>query len=275
MVLLIASLILRLWLGNLEDWWTEAWPVIFYATNYKVLLDGWSSLGHFGHLWSLAVEEHFYLVWPIFLLLLPIRRRERAIAALIAILGLWRLWLLAVSPDWNRVYLGSDTNAFALLIGGLLACKPFPQLPKIASWGALLFLFGLSSMTVDTMASALLSVAGVVACAVLVHTGSGGWRPMELRGLRWLGLISYELYLWQGLTFGWPVHWAWQVAGALGLGWFTWNFIGKRFLQNPPAHPESAPQGSTFGSLATNPRSDLAGLRMGPAGPTASSNAKS
>jgi peptidoglycan/LPS O-acetylase OafA/YrhL len=129
-------------------------------------------------------------------------------------------------------------------------------------------------MSVDTMASAVLSVAGVLACAVLVHTGSGGWRPMELRGLRWLGLISYELYLWQGMTFGWRVHWVWQVAGAVGLGWFTWNFIGKRFLQNPSAAYKAAPQATTSVSVTTDARSDVAGLRVASAGQTAPSNAE-
>ena len=273
-VLLTSSLIVRLWSGNIQSWWSEAWPVIFYATNYKVLGAGWSSMGQFGHLWSLAVEEHFYLVWPLVLLWLPRHWRERAIVVSVAFLGLWRVWLLAVSPDWNRVYLGSDTNAFALLIGGLLACKRFPQLPKIASWGALLFLLALSSMTVGTLASALLSGAGVLACAALVHTSSLGWRPMEPRVLRWLGLISYELYLWQGLTFGWRVHWVLQVAGALGLGWFSWNFIGKRFLQNRFARHEAAPQGTTSVSVTSDTRTEVPGLRVASPGQTASSNAE-
>jgi peptidoglycan/LPS O-acetylase OafA/YrhL len=260
-VVLATSLFLRLWLEDFQGWWAQAWPVIFYATNYKVMLDGWSSMGHFAHLWSLAVEEHFYLVWPVLLLVLPRKWRERAIVVLVAALGFWRLWLLAVSPDWNRVYLGSDTNAFALLIGGLLACKRFPQLSKIWSWASLLFLIGLSSVTESTMASALLSGAGVLACAALVHTGSLGWRPMELRGLRWLGLISYELYLWQGLTFELPAHWLLQVAAAIGLGWLTWNFIGRRFLQGSSRRNESiASEGTSAVSPSRNSPGRLVGL---------------
>jgi peptidoglycan/LPS O-acetylase OafA/YrhL len=260
-VLLGASLILRIWGGDLERWWSEVWPVVVYATNYKIMVDGWASMGQFAHLWSLAVEEHFYLVWPLFLLWLPRRWREGTIMVLVAGLGLWRLWLLSASPDWNRVYLGSDTNAFALLIGGLLACKRFPRLPKIASWASLVFLMVLSSMTEGTMASALLSGAGILACAALVHAGSWGWRPMEVTALRWLGLISYELYLWQGLTFGLHVHWLLQTAATVGLGWLTWNFIGRRFLEKRPgsrvesmAEREGAP-GQTAGQLlpATNP----------------------
>jgi peptidoglycan/LPS O-acetylase OafA/YrhL len=272
-VLLISGLIIRLWMGNLENWWSEAWPVILYATNYKVMVDGWASMGQFGHLWSLAVEEHFYLVWPLVLLWIPRRWRERIIVVLVAVIGLWRLRLLVVSPDWNRVYLGSDTNAFALLIGGLLACKQFPQLPKIVSWGSLLGLIGLSSLTEGTMASALLSGAGVLACAALVHTGSWGWRPMELRGLRWLGLISYELYLWQGLTFGLRAHWLLQVGAAVGLGWFTWNFIGRRFLENRPRVDISlADQATTAESGLRNAGGGEAGLRMAATSPTTPSS---
>jgi peptidoglycan/LPS O-acetylase OafA/YrhL len=85
-------------------------------------------------------------------------------------------------------------------------------------------------MSIGAEASALLSVLGVIGCAALVHAGSWGWRPLEIKWLGWLGLVSYEVYLWQGLTSQFRINWLLQIAAALVLGWCTWNFIGQRFL---------------------------------------------
>ena len=79
----------------------------------------------FRNLWSLAVEEQFYVVWPLLLpllLLLPGRWLRAGVALLLAAAStLWAATLLGSGADLTRVYYGTDTHAFGLLLGVALA----------------------------------------------------------------------------------------------------------------------------------------------------------
>ena len=112
-------------LGYFSNWW-----LIFQHVSYFARFGPPSPLGH---LWSLAIEEQFYLVWP-WLLLLGIRpfdshrntaRPRRRLAAVTLLVATASAVEMAVlyhpSLDVNRVYYGTDTRAFGLLIGAALA----------------------------------------------------------------------------------------------------------------------------------------------------------
>jgi peptidoglycan/LPS O-acetylase OafA/YrhL len=176
----------------------------------------------FGHLWSLAIEEQFYLVWPLLLTLLFARiRRPKRVAAYIggaALLSASAMWIFYSSADPSRVYYGTDTRAAGLLIGAALAVVWRPWIPgyksrigprtlELAAVGAgaiLVWAFvrwdEFSSFTYRPGIQ-IVALASAVLVAASVHPETRlhailGWKP-----LRWIGRRSYGIYLWH-----WPVY---------------------------------------------------------------------
>ncbi|MGO9078202.1 MAG: acyltransferase family protein [Streptosporangiaceae bacterium] len=206
-------------------------PALLGAVSYTS--NWWQALAHrsyfslFGpppvlqHLWSLAVEEQFYLIWPLALALLLTRLRTsrlRAAAACAAAGGSALLMFALYSPgsDPSLVYYGTDTHASALLIGAALALTwPLARLTAAQAGMArrldLAGLLGLAALgwavwhfsgTDPVVYPAGLLLAALAASGVVLAAASPGvigaalsWRP-----LRWLGLRSYGIYLWH-----WPV----------------------------------------------------------------------
>ena len=119
LVVVAAHLVLLTILGEPEQWWERSWPVLAYVSNY--VQSGGAQLVHMAHTWSLAIEEHFYLLWPVTLLLLPRRWRFPVTCGLFLAFATWRLSLLIAGAPHDRIYFATDTNAFAPLLGCVLA----------------------------------------------------------------------------------------------------------------------------------------------------------
>ena len=198
-----------------NNWWQ-----IFHNVSYFEALGAPSPLTHY---WSLSIEEQFYLIWPIALLICMkagVRRQtmQRGIIVLIVLSALEMALLFDPSADPSRVYYGTDTRAFSLLIGALLAfIWPYQKLTKRAGnrmtpAGRIVFnvvgvlaVVGLIVMVVVTNGFepfiyrgglVICSLLTAVAIAVLVHPISWISKVFELPPFVWIGKCSYSMYLW-------------------------------------------------------------------------------
>ncbi len=174
---------------------------------------------YLGHTWSLSIEEQFYILWPIVLLFLLRVSTRRFYIVLIAIATASISWLLRVSllesgATLERLYNGLDTRADALMAGcavgtalmsGLLTRKKnrknlLLNLTALVSFGVLCvflilgdwqapFLYQFGFIIIE-----LLTVILIV--DVLTNPESIMRKFLEIKGLVWVGSISYGLYLW-------------------------------------------------------------------------------
>ncbi len=197
-----------------NNWWQ-----IFHNVSYFEALGQPSPLTHF---WSLAIEEQFYLIWPVILLVcvkLGVSKTMliRGTAVLAALSFILMLVMFDPAADPSRVYYGTDTRAFSLLIGALLSFvwpyqKFYEDDVDVDNHGNLYFnlvgvgaLLGLVLMIVFTNGFApfiyrggllLCSLLTAVVIAVLVHPQSWISKLFSLRPFVWIGKLSYSMYLW-------------------------------------------------------------------------------
>lgn len=207
------------------------------------------------HTWSLGVEEQFYIVIPLLMLLLARGTRRdfirRVVFILVALASLaWSAWL--VREDRTRCFYLLPGRAWELALGGLLALFPAPRLPSavrhtLGLAGLLMILatfFIYSPLTLFPGPSAVLPCVGT---ALVIFAGSSGPNAagllLGLRPVVFIGLISYSVYLWHWplLTFAKHVHlrstsWpAWinpsLVVLSFVLGWLSWRWIESPFRE--------------------------------------------
>ncbi|WP_414120989.1 acyltransferase family protein [Corynebacterium nuruki] len=250
-VTVIAVLILTTTLdrGAFTDRAGEALSTLFYVNNWHAVLsetsyfDNFAGPGPLDHMWSLSVEEQFYLVWPLVLLALMFLLRNRrglvAVATVaLAVASFALMWVLAdPASDTTRVYEGTDTRAGGLLLGAALAVwlsarrsagrstevsRPAAAvlgLVGVAEILALVILVDRDSMFLYHGGIALLTVAA--GCAILaVLRIDGLWsRIFGCLPMRWLGERSYGIYLWHM-----------PVIAFLPAGWLTDHLIASAVI---------------------------------------------
>ena len=209
----------------------DALSSIGYVANWRFILSNQSYFEQFAtpspfrHMWSLAIEEQFYLMWPFIVLgLLRWRPQLRFLSQLFAGAALVSAVLMAVlyrsGSDPSRVYYGTDTRAQALLVGAALAAllfrvlrTPHTERRPTAPWvraglaGSIVLLVTLIAvrdastwMYRGGYLLVAIACAAVIAAAVQPRRNlvRAALSPMPLRAV---GKISYGLYLWH-----WPVY---------------------------------------------------------------------
>ncbi|HSB86403.1 MAG TPA: acyltransferase, partial [Ilumatobacteraceae bacterium] len=206
--------------------WAQA-----YVANWHAIAghrDYWASFElprMFGHLWSLAIEEQFYFVWPVLLALIAWRSREvhrtvMSVCIVASLLSLAQMIRLFDAGNPTRVYIGTDTRASSLLLGALFAVAPLRAAANrfTARVGngynvfavATIAAIGVSWAVADGPGSPWLFRGGLFAhslLSALIVAGSAaqpnaaisrliGWEPLRITGV-----LSYSLYLWH-----WPLY---------------------------------------------------------------------
>ncbi|HKX78271.1 MAG TPA: acyltransferase family protein [Novosphingobium sp.] len=156
------------------------------------------------HTWSLAVEEQFYIAYPVALLLLHrwLGERLRPVLWLMAISGLLLFWLVGRNHPGAAFFL-APTRAWELLLGGVAAIGGFPRLarPRTRAAAGMIGLALLLAAMILPPGPEPATRGMVMAClgtAILLVYGTQGpaARILSLPPMRWVGKISYSLYLW-------------------------------------------------------------------------------
>jgi len=257
-VMMLATLVLGWLLLTAKDFSelgrTVRYQSLFISNILFMREDGYfepaSDLKPLLHTWSLAVEEQYYIFFPLLMALLMRHLRHwrwMLLAVLLVSFGL-NIAFIESKPDFT--FFSLPTRAWELLCGAMLAVLPAPR-HAVKPWlsqsvglaglaAVLIAIFSFNETTTFPGWAALLPVLGTTA---LIWSGAQGptWVAQALSGraMVWVGLLSYSLYLWH-----WPVfvyanaisidgiqhaEAAGWILLALGLAWLSWRFVELPF----------------------------------------------
>ncbi|MFL6676503.1 MAG: acyltransferase family protein [Massilia sp.] len=254
------------WVALFPDEYRQLGKHVVGGAGFAANLFYWAQVGYFDtaaetkpllHLWSLGIEEQFYIAWPAILLLAYKRRAN---------LFRLTLWLAALSFLVNiggiahhasATFYSPASRAWELLLGASLACLqtgaggPAVRLPRLApGWraaaGAALLALGLVLINRGRHFPGGLALLPTVGALLVIGAGPQAWLNRVLLSNRlmvWLGLVSYPLYLWHWplLSFAQivesktpaPAIRAAALALALLLAWLTWRLLERPLRARP------------------------------------------
>jgi peptidoglycan/LPS O-acetylase OafA/YrhL len=242
-------------LGGIMEVSLGRWiSTLLFSANYTSAEPSW----YLGHFWSLAVEEHFYFLWPAAFLFLRVTSKRVALAIFLALfVAAWRAvdFKFQITGSSAAIFWGrTDIQADSILWGVLLALlygDPVwrSRLQKFyslsAAWPLLVaVLFGLEFIPKLNwkIEFSLLTVRSILIPMVLlgtvIHSSKLPGRILETSVFRWIGRLSYSLYLWQQLFLVWnenrvPYLSVWQSFPVNLLAVFVCATLSMLLIENP------------------------------------------
>lgn len=248
--ILVVSLLVRLRLVLDTSWRTIIVSILFVKNIF-------GSGVTLGHLWSLSLEEQFYLIWPILFRAIGRRRLFAPVLGLIIGIALYRGVAIQLAPydyEGGIFELRSDFRMDSILVGCALALffdRRSGQAKKLAAasrwvthpvWLVPFLLYWTLRCDVPSLWSVYLSVQTVLVVCLLFHIiafqGSVIDHVLGLRWLRFVGLVSYSLYLWQQLflvasvpSWGFVRQLPYCLGFAGGAAVLSYFFVERPFLR--------------------------------------------
>lgn len=229
----------------------EWFAALFFYRNYTLFS---STVGHMdwftAHFWSLSVEEHFYLILPGTLVVVPKRLRLVALGVMVTLVDGWRLYRLQSRPLMFLMH-HTDTRLDALLVPAMIAIiLSFPQgrglLLKICRFwfipaAVLVYLLTWSGHPAWALFFQSLLIPIMILGTVLYPQGYFA-RFLEFAPIRWVGKISYSLYLWQDMFFlerffpnyrplGWMQTFPWRFMLLLACATTSYYLVEKPMIK--------------------------------------------
>jgi peptidoglycan/LPS O-acetylase OafA/YrhL len=234
------------------------------------------------HMWSLSVEEQFYLLWPTLLLalvgLLPARRAKVA-GLLLAFASLMCAEILVHS--WPKsAFFHLPSRGWELITGALLAMRIAPKLSRkglaeaLPAAGLALMLVPVFLYGQETAFPGLSALPPVIGCALVIHSESS-FRTrvgalLSLKPIVFIGLISYSLYLWHWPVFALTSYVLMRpltlaetvicIAAAVLLAALSWRFVERPFRK--PLDPSAAVPLQRASGLPRLPRAAYAATAL-------------
>jgi peptidoglycan/LPS O-acetylase OafA/YrhL len=242
--------------------WAHAWSSFFYLSNY------YAALNHhpenlFSHTWSLAIEEQFYLLWPAAFIFLrrDLRRLTGFLVALIALVWVYRAVLVyGFGVNISYIYSAFDTRLDHLMVGCLLAVLLKREaLPRV--WSAVTTNAAAPLVTIALLAASVYAgqeslapryrdvfgyaveplLMAVFIVQMVKLSASGAWSWTEWGWVKYLGRISYPLYLYQQFTIyptskalaflPWPLQLAGVIAATVIAASLSYFLVERYFLK--------------------------------------------
>ncbi|HEX7867156.1 MAG TPA: acyltransferase family protein [Variovorax sp.] len=252
------------WYLLLSDEFAELGKQTVGGAAFVANLVFWGESGYFDtaaetkpllHLWSLGIEEQFYIFWPLLLGLAwrkgwPIVRIVLAVAAVSFVVN-----VTTVHPLPAASFYSPASRFWELMVGGILACMRLKP-PTPSAWrshaqsvlGVGLIVLGLVMIRSNKAFPgwwALLPTLGAVSCIAAGPNGVLNKYLLSNRVMVWIGLISYPLYLWHWPLLAFvrvveadplhpsPVYRAGAMVASVLLAWATYRFV-ERYARNRP-----------------------------------------
>ncbi len=245
------------WAQGQWDTGTILSQVLFYFNYYSLYGDAHTVDG-LGILWSLAVEEHFYLVWPtIFVLLARNYLNSGHLIALLVVVLLWRFvrYFVFADPEWT-IYISTDTRIDSILFGCLLALLKWRHMADALFPGGRVGRYAVLFCAIGLILASFLirdeafrstfrySLQGLALMPLFYYAVARPedpfFRPLNWTPVRWIGIWSYNIYLIHYViiealaynrigTFGSPLFLLLAASLSIGISALIFSTVEKPF----------------------------------------------